>query len=114
MDQTLVISLKKINACYNKSTKMKVAIITDSIEIGPISVGNYTRNLIKELLSLEGQNIDLVLIHSNNSNDDIYNAVRNIVVPYPEAKKHNNIVAKLLYFFVNNFNLFLRGLKIRK
>jgi len=64
---------------------MRIAIVTDSIEIGPTSVGNYTYNFIKYLLNLpETKDWKFFLIHGEKNNLDIYKnkKVKDIIIPF--------------------------------
>jgi len=58
---------------------MRLGLITDSIEKGPTSIGNYTKALIQELLKLRKEDIELILIHSQKSRDPIYKKAKEIV-----------------------------------
>ena len=40
---------------------MKIAIITDSIEKGPTSIGKYTENLVRKLLEInEDKKVEII------------------------------------------------------
>ncbi len=77
---------------------LKIGIITDSIEIGPTSIGNYTRNLVKELLEIKDDNVEIILIHGQESDNPIYKKAKEVIIPFSKAKKHNYFVVKLLYW----------------
>ena len=96
------------------TTVMKVAIITDSIEKGPISSGNYAKSFIKELLKIKGDNIEIILIHAQKNNDPIYKNTKEVIVPFPKEKKHTNFLLKLFSFAVYKILNFSRNYKILK
>jgi len=91
---------------------MKIAIITDSIERGPTSVGNYTKNLVKELLKIK--DVEIILIHGQKSDDLVYKGVKEIVVPFPKRRRGKSFFTKGFYFIFNKIQGFLRNYKIKK
>jgi len=58
---------------------LKVGIITDSIERGPTSIGNYTRNLVKALLKIKNNETEIILIHEAKSSDPIYDGAKEVI-----------------------------------
>lgn len=93
---------------------LKIGIITDSIEIGPTSIGNYTRNLVKELLEIKDDNVEIILIHGQESDNPIYKKAEEVIIPPPKAKKHKYFVVKLFYFLFRQWQDFYRNYKIKK
>ncbi len=93
---------------------LKIGIITDSIEIGPTSIGNYTRNLVKELLEIKDDNVEIILIHGQESDNPIYKKAEEVIIPFPKAKKHKYFVVKLFYFLFRQCQDSYRNYKIKK
>lgn len=80
---------------------MKIAIIADSIERGPTSIGKYTENLVRKLLKIiKDENIEIILIHGERQSLEIYEKAREIIVPFFERKS-------MPYFFPIRVILFL-------
>ncbi len=59
---------------------MKVAVITNSMDGRRTGIGNYTRGLVQALVD-NGHGNDLILIHSERSNDPLYKQATEKVIP---------------------------------
>ena len=78
---------------------MRIGIVTDSIEWGPVSVGNYTKNLVENLVEIAKEDTEFVLIHCQKGNDPIYEKAEEIVLPFPVKKaSHSFFPLRLLSF----------------
>jgi len=93
---------------------MRIAIIADSIEIGPTSSGVYTENLIKELLKRKDRNVEITLIHGERNNRRMPNDSKEIIIPFPNSKRYNFLPARILFFLIKQFQIFVRSYKILK
>ena len=95
---------------------MKIAILTDSIEEGPTSIGKYTENLVKNLLKIINKdkiNVKIVLIHSKKNNRAGYiNKLIKFVISWFKIKKSHNFLIKIILFMFNHIHSLLRNLKI--
>ena len=91
---------------------MKIAILTDSIEKGPTSIGKYTENFVESLLKIKDRNIEIILIHGEKSDSDIYKKANELVIPYFKIKRSRNFLIKVLLFMFNRIHSSLRNLKI--
>lgn len=93
---------------------MKIAIITDSIEIGPTSSGVYTESLVKELLKIKDRDAEITLIHGERNDKRMPGDFKEIIVPFPISKKYNFLPARILFFLIKQFQIFVRSYKSLK
>lgn len=76
---------------------MRVGIMTDCLEYGPLSIGIYTKNVVENLLLMD---VDIVLLHHQEGTDTLYKKVEEVILPRgtPEVLQHNlSFVEKPLY-----------------
>jgi len=94
---------------------MKIVIITDSIERGPTSVGKYTENLVRKLLEInKDKKVDIILIHGERGNLDIYDKAQEIVVPFFKRRKNSFFPIRVLVFLLTIFWNIKRDFEIIK
>ncbi len=94
--------------------KKKIAIITDAIEKGPISFGNYTKNFLMKLLKIKGKNIDIILIHGKKNDEEIYKNIKEIIIPFPKRRKTKNILVNFFSLVLYQLKELVRNYKIKK
>jgi glycosyltransferase involved in cell wall biosynthesis len=58
---------------------MRVGIVTDAVEQGPVSIGVYTKNVVETILDIS--DVELVLIHSSKGCDPLYEKAEEVVLP---------------------------------
>jgi len=68
--------------CIDKSTKMKIGIITDYLDFQVTGIGNYINNLVMGILAVDKKN-EYTLIHIKKQDRPHYSNVKDIVVPLP-------------------------------
>ncbi|MBE8540563.1 glycosyltransferase [Geoglobus acetivorans] len=94
---------------------MKIAIITDSIEKGPTSVGKYTENLVRNLLEINiDKKVDIILIHGERRNIDIYKKAREIMIPFFKKRKQSFFPIRVLVFLLTSLWNIKRNFEIIK
>ena len=92
---------------------MKIAIITDSIEKGPTSIGKYTENFVRKLLEInKDKKIKIILIHGERKNLDVYKKVREVTIPFFRRKKHSFFPIRALLFMFSIVHDLIRTAKI--
>lgn len=74
-------SLQENITLLPKKNKMKIGIITDSIDYQPTGIGVYTENLVSNLLKIDKEN-EYVLIHHRASSHPLYQKSREIRYPF--------------------------------
>ena len=93
---------------------MHIAIITDSIEWGPVSVGNYTMNLVENLVEIAKEDMEFVLIHRQKDNNPIYKKTEELIFPSPiERVSHSFFPLKVLSFARRQFSEFFYNYKLQ-
>lgn len=84
---------------------MRVGIMTDSVECGPSSVGNYTKNMVENLLEI-ANGVEFHLIHCQKGSDPLYEKAEEVVLPF--LRSSSRILPVRIFSFLN------RQTKIRK
>ena len=93
---------------------MRIGIITDSIEWGPVSVGNYTMNLVENLVEIAKEDMEFVLIHRQKDNNPIYKKTEELIFPSPiERVSHSFFPLKVLSFARRQFSEFFYNYKLQ-
>jgi len=59
---------------------MRIGIITDSMDTITTGIGNYTKNLVNEILNLN-TNDDIYLIHNKKTDNTLYKISNEIIIP---------------------------------
>jgi len=83
--------------------KIHVGIFTDSMDRGPISVRNYTKNLIKYLIQVGDPDVEIFLIHKQKSDDPLYKKANELLFPFSARKTHilSSVMTQLREFYHN-------------
>lgn len=76
---------------------MRIGIITDSVDVMGGSLGRYTKNLVENLLKVV-KDEEIILIHSQESDDPIYTKAEEIILPF--SRQRRSFLLKVLSFVI--------------
>ena len=74
---------------------MRIALITDSIDLGHPSRGRYVQKLVEALLKIKSSNDEVILLHGRNISENIYTQTKHIIVPFLKTNKYTYMKKKI-------------------